>query len=355
MTGLYVGSTTPYSGKNLFLAALGLHYQRQGLKVGYMKPVGAVPAAAGQPAMDRDAAFLQEVLGLSQDPNLVTPVLVTGEFLAKAFASGCSDMPGRIGQAYHKLAADKDLMLIGGSGSFLYSGKYCATEGASVAAMLGAKVLLLDRYGPFGLNYDYILRAKEVMGDTLAGAAFTDVPEDKLDEVRGFLQPFLERRGVPVLGIVPRDPFVGGVTIRDLARGLNARVICAGNSQETIVESVIIGTMQVENFMIHFQRRSHSLVVVGGDRSDIQLVALEGGCPCLVLTGNLYPNGLILGRAETLERPILVAKEDTFTVVRRIGEIVAGTKFGDKAKISRGSDLVISNLDFPALNRQLGL
>ena len=355
MTGLYVGSTAPFSGKNLFIAALGLHYKRKGLSVGYMKPVGASPAkdAATNALLDQDAAFIQQVLGLEQDPGQVTPVVVTQEFLAKAFASGCGDMMAQVGESFRTLSQNKDLMLVGGSGDLLNSGKYCGLEGTSVARVLGVKTLVVDRYGANGINYDAILAAKEQLGDSLAGCAFTDVPPEHLDEVRGFIQPFMERRGVPVLGMIPRDPFVGGIAIEDLAAGLDATVICSPQATDTIVEDVLIGTMQVENFMIHFQRRTHSAVVVGGDRSDIQLVALEGGCPCLILTGNLYPNGMILSRSETLERPIVVAKQDTYTAVRRIGHVWQQQKFRDQAKIAKGAELVASALDFPALERQL--
>ena len=86
-----------------------------------------------------------------------------------------------------------------------------------------------------------------------------------------------------------------------------------------MVENFLIGTMQVENFMTHFRKHKNSAVIVGGDRSDVQLVALEGNCPCLVLTGNLYPNDIILTRSEVLSIPIVVVRDDTFTVAPQDG------------------------------------
>ena len=47
MIGLYIGSTQGYSGKNLVTLALGQHFQREGQRVGYMKPIGAVPHKIG--------------------------------------------------------------------------------------------------------------------------------------------------------------------------------------------------------------------------------------------------------------------------------------------------------------------
>jgi hypothetical protein len=76
MVGVYIGSTTGYSGKNLMAMALGLRFKKQGFKVGYMKPVGAVPRPRGWTARRRDACFSGSA-GLKQNPSLVTPVVVT--------------------------------------------------------------------------------------------------------------------------------------------------------------------------------------------------------------------------------------------------------------------------------------
>ena len=55
MVGVYIGSTSGYSGKNLIAMSLGLRFKKEGLRVGYMKPVGAVPRKEnGQPG-DEDA------------------------------------------------------------------------------------------------------------------------------------------------------------------------------------------------------------------------------------------------------------------------------------------------------------
>ena len=61
---------------------------------------------------------------------------------------------------------------------------------------------------------------------------------------------------------------------------------------DRLVLNFLIGTMQVENFLTFFKRQKDVAVLCGGDRADLQLVALEGGCAALILTGNLYPNDM---------------------------------------------------------------
>ena len=59
MIGLYVGSTQGYSGKNLVALALGQHFQREGIRLGYMKPVGALAHKIGNQIGDEDGNFMQ--------------------------------------------------------------------------------------------------------------------------------------------------------------------------------------------------------------------------------------------------------------------------------------------------------
>jgi len=94
---------------------------------------------------------------------------------------------------------------------------------------------------------------------------------------------------------------------------------------------------------------------VGGDRSDVQLVALEGDSPCLVLTGNLYPNDIILTRSEVLEIPIIVVRDDTFSVAKKMEAILQRHKLRDIIKIKQGAQLVSSNIDFERIKKGLGL
>ncbi|HBR07057.1 MAG TPA: hypothetical protein DD766_08750, partial [Desulfovibrio sp.] len=93
----------------------------------------------------------------------------------------------------------------------------------------------------------------------------------------------------------------------------------------------------------------------GGDRSDVQLVALEGDCPCLVLTGNLYPNDIILTRSEVLETPIIMVREDTYSVAKKMENILSRHKLRDAIKIRQGADLVAKRLDFAAIRQGLGI
>ena len=354
MVGIYIGSTAGYSGKNLIAVALGLRFQKEGLRVGYMKPVGAVPHREGDKVGDEDAFFVLEVLGIDADPALVTPVLVTRDFTVKAFTQGVGDLMQGIKDAYAKLSENVDVMIVSGSGAYMDSGAYCGVEGVRVAQELGLKTLLIDRF--FGeLRYDSLLRSHKRLGDSLAGVIFNDIPEQYRAELDELITPFLERQGVNVLGVIPSDPVMGAIKVADLAERLSGKIVSAHAMAGRVVENFLIGTMQVENFMTHFRRHKNSAIIVGGDRADVQLVALEGACPCLILTGNLYPNDIILTRSEVLETPIIMVRDDTYTVAKKMEVILSSHKLRDTIKVTHGAQLVGASVDFARLRGMLGM
>ena len=352
MTGLYIGSTSGFAGKNLMVMALGLQLQKEGYKVGYMRPVGTSPIQKGDKMGDEDASFVQDVLGLDEDPELVSPVVATHDLQMQVFAEGCPDLMGRIVNAYNTLSKDKDVMLVCGAGSFLHAGKYCNVAGIDVAQALGTRVLLVDRFFK-EFSYDYLISAKEQLGEDLIGAILNSVPESRMDTVDSMLKPLMERRGIRILATAPQDSLLNAIRIGDLANRLGGKIISVPEKSDVVAEDFLIGTMQVENFMTHFRKKPNSAVIVGGDRSDLQLVALEGKCPCLILTGNLYPNDIILTRSEDLEVPIIVVRDDTYSVAKKMEKILESIKLRDRIKINHGAKLINSILDWATIKQSL--
>ncbi len=351
--GIYIGSTAGYSGKNMVVMGLGMRLQKEGYNVGYMKPVGAMPMEINGKLGDEDAHFVQEVLDLKEDPELVTPVAVTQDFKVRAFSGQIEDAMPSIKSAYETLAASRDCMLVAGSGS-MYSGRYSRLDGVRVVQELGLKCVVIDRLQK-ELNYDYLVVLKDTLGDAMAGVILNDIPQNFVQEVEGLIKPFLENNGVKVVGVIPKDPLMGAIKVSDLAERLGGKIISAHNKADKVVENFLIGTMQVENFMTHFRKNKNSAVIVGGDRSDVQLVALEGNCPCLVLTGNLYPNDIILTRSEVLSIPIIVVRDDTYSVAKKMEAILSRHKLRAVIKIKQGAQLVSSSVDFEYIREVMGL
>jgi BioD-like phosphotransacetylase family protein len=96
-------------------------------------------------------------------------------------------------------------------------------------------------------------------------------------------------------------------------------------------------------------------VIVGGDRADIQLAAVEAMTQCLILTGNLYPNEIVVARAELKGIPIVVVRGDTYSVAKKVEELSGKLRLREKEKVYCGISLIEEKVNFERLYKSLGI
>lgn len=353
MISLYVGSTSGYSGKSLVSMGVGLRLKKDGLRVGYFKPVGILPIKVENILTDKDAWFIYRAFELKDHIAEICPVVLTQELTVRAYLKDIRGLLRKIERSFQQLSQDKDIMIVGGSGS-IYSWSVLGVSGLKVIKRLNAKVLLVVKYeGEFCV--DYILQAKKDLGDHFIGVIFNKVTHEFRQSVDDYIVPFLKRRGIDVIGILPHDPLVGSITVEELNEMLGGKVLCCHDRLNNLIERFLIGAMQVDRATEYFKMTKNNAVIVGGDRADIQLSAIESGTECLVLTGELYPSELIVSRAEQKNIPIIVIRDDTYTVAKKVERLSVRLRLRDKAKVAHGTELVMKNVNFPLLYKHLGI
>jgi BioD-like phosphotransacetylase family protein len=154
---------------------------------------------------------------------------------------------------------------------------------------------------------------------------------------------------------VPWDTLLGSLQVSDLADHLSADVVSGKDGLGGLVENFLVGGMQVDKFISYLLKSPASGIIVGGDRTDIQLVAIENGVSCLILSGNLYPNDTIIARAEAKGVPILVVRDDTYTVAKNVEAMVGQFKLQERDRLNHGIHLVDEVFDFERLYTRLNL
>jgi BioD-like phosphotransacetylase family protein len=353
MVSLYVGSTSGYSGKSLVTMGLGLKFKKDGLRVGYIKPVGILPIKIENILSDKDAWFIYRALELKDPISEICPVVMTQELTVKAYQKDIKGLLRKIEKSYQQLSKDKDIMIVGGSGS-IYSWSVLGVSGLKVIKRLNAKVVIVVKYeGEYCV--DYILQAKKDLNDHFIGVIFNKVTHEYKQGVEDYIVPFLKRKAIDIIGILPHDPLVGSITVEELTEMLGGKVLCCHDKLSNLVERFLIGAMQVDRATEYFKRTKNNAVIVGGDRADIQLSAIESGTECLVLTGELYPSEIIISRAEQKEIPIIVVRDDTYSVANKLEKLSVRLRLRDKAKVAHGVELVMDNVNFPLLYKNLGV
>lgn len=351
MKTIFVTSVCDYCGKTLVALGMGKKLQADGFKVGYIKSLGRYPTTVKGTVIDSDAALMYEVLNLSDSLELVSPAIVTQDIIAQAYSGEDPKLLEKIVQAHKEISKDKDIVIVGGAGKF--------SEGSLLGASARELISLLDAYAIIVTNcekevfVDDLLTVRDVLGGRVAGVVINQIEFPKLDYIERRVVPFLTKIGLNVLALLLTDPILMSVTIRELAETLGGEVLCCEDRLDDLVEKFSVGAMNVEGAVKYFRKVRSKAVITGGDRADIQLAALQTDTKCLILTGNLYPNDIIIARAEELGVPIVLLQKDTITTVQQVEDIMSSLRIRDKRKIGRAIQLIDEKFDFPLLYNYL--
>ncbi|MDG5778124.1 phosphotransacetylase family protein [Haloarculaceae archaeon H-GB2-1] len=350
MKSILVTSTEEGTGKTAIALALAKLASERGLDVGYMKPKGTRLQSAVGKTRDEDPMLARELLDIDDPMHELEPVVYSPTFVDGALR-GQEDpdqLRDRIRTAFDGLAEGRDLMVIEGGGSMSTGGIVDLTD-ADVADLLDAEVLLVTRYEQ-PRDVDDVLAAAEQVGDRLAGVVFNAVADADVDAITTDVAPFLDGRGVPVLGVLPRVQEMAGVTVADLAESIGADVLTTGVDTDAFVERFTVGAMGSDSALRQFRRLRDAAMITGGDRANVQTAALEApGIKCLVLTGGLQPPGAVLGRAESGDVPVLTVQTDTKTTIDRVEEVLRSGRTRTPESVAKMQSLLDDGVDLESL------
>jgi uncharacterized protein len=348
---LLIGSLEAYSGKSASILGIAHQLQAQGWDIAYGKPLSG-DLGQLQAQGDDDLEFVAQTLGLSAD-RLQTPLLTLDAATVQKRIMGedCTNYQQALQQQV--LTSAGDIMLLEGPGT-LDEGRLFNLSLLEVADAVNAKVLIVTRFNALRL-LDGLLMAKQRLGDRLLGVLINDVPTDQLEMANQQLRTFLEQQGIAVYGVLPSSILLRSVSVGELVRQLQAEVLCRPDRLDLMVESLTIGAMNVNSALKYFRARHNMAVVTGGDRTDLQLAALETSTQCLILTGQIPPSKVILSRAEDLEIPILSVDLDTLSTVEIVDRAFGQVRVHEPIKVQCVCQLIAEYFDCDRLFGALGL
>jgi BioD-like phosphotransacetylase family protein len=357
MKALYVTSIQRFGGKTAFSLALGRRLKKEGYKVGYFKPVSAEPWEPIPGAIyDDDANFVRSMLNLN-DPleKLVGVILTPSLVMSMRCGCGTRDLIGKVTAAYQAVTQDKDFVIVEG-GASLREGLSLKLSPIQVSKVLDLPVLALIRFRNYISAADACIAAKGDLGDRLLGTIINLATEDAMSFLTKDCVPCLEKQNVPVLGVLPFREQLQAISVGELAGLLDAEFLTLPDKKDVLIEELIVGAMSVEKALPYIRRvQGRKAVITGGDRADIQLVALETTTNCLILTGHLHPVPEVLHRAEEVGVPVLLVRGNTMETVESIENVMGKTRLGQVVKLERYEALLEEHFDFVRLYSKLGL
>lgn len=347
MRGIYVVSTTEYAGKSTIALALAFMLREKGKNVAYMKPIGTLPTKVNGHDSCEDVDYIWNELDKPGDIQNVCPIVLLARFAEKAFGKEKSDYKKIISSSADNLGKSHDTVIVEGAGN-INQGAFIGLAAAEVAKLLNLPTLLIAKYSDI-LTIDEIIQAAKGFQPNLAGVIINMVPTTAKDVIESVFKPFLTKHKINFLGYLLKDQTLSSISVGKIADHLNGKVIAGEDHLNKMVESFMIGAMSQEQAISFFRKKANKAVVTGGDRSDVQLAALETATNALILTGNLAPRPLVVSKAEEAGVPVILVRDDTLTTIEKTEQLMAHVRVHENQKIQRMQELLGEHIDIAGI------
>lgn len=348
LKSLYIASTQGSGGKTTIAVGLCLALRKRGLKVGYFKPVGAFAAqGADGTLLDEDATFVRDLLELDDAPTDVCPVVLDEDALRDVLAGSEVHAMDRVTSAFERIRKGKDLVVCEGLGE-IWQGRFLHTSGADVVAQLDLSALLVAKFAGARL-LDDIINVKDALKEHMLGVLFNMVPASRTEFVEEQYVPFLKTSKVTSYGSLPSDSRLSAVSVGEIVEALHGTYVCGEQYAERVAQTYMIGAMSPEHALRYFQMTPNKVVIVGGDRAEIILTALDTPTVAIVLTGNYVPSSAVLAGAEERGVPLISVETDTVTAADGLRRLFGRLRVRQRAKIDLIVELIDRSVDLDRL------
>lgn len=310
---LLITSTSKNAGKTMVGLGIGLNYPGN---VGFFKPLGTNL----DHGHDRDVLLFTEVFGLAEDVESFNLSKDYHRIMHDLEAQ--TDLTPLLTQRYQELSEGKDFTIIETAHTLSY-GSYTGLSAPQIGSQLGVPALLITE----GTSEKII--DKSVMAGrcfAVKEAVMLGVVINKASSLEDDLQSRLEERGIDLLGIIPEDEELKTPTSEDVLDALDGELLAGEEGLNNMVGVTVVGAMTYDTAQRTLQQMGFpqkTIMVTGGDRADMQLLALDFGSSLLVLTGSSYPSIDVLTKADELHVPVVMVPYDTMTTAYRCEQTVA--------------------------------
>jgi hypothetical protein len=348
MRHVYLAATGQNRGKTTVSLGVLDGFQRRGLSTAFIKPVGQRTIIEDGVPADEDAVLMKSVFDLAEPLGQMSPVHIPRGF-TQAYIEGrvVEDLGERIRTAHAAFAADRDILLIEGTGH-AGVGAVIGLSNAAVAAMIGAPAVIVSEGGVGRPIDEIVLNAAlfERQGVHVAGAIVNKVDLDAKPGLARTLEQGLARLGIPLLGVLPYRPILSNPTLAMVLEGVHGETLHPGPDLDQVIGGVAIGAMEPEHMLERIGPRS--LVIVPGDREDV-ISAIAGahregdagnGALGLVLSGGYRPSDRVVESIRRADLFATLVPEDTYAVASEVHDLLVKTHPADHGKIEEIKALV---------------
>jgi len=203
---VFVTGTDTGVGKTVVAAGLAALYRSMGIDVGVMKPIQSGGVWKDDRLVSEDSAFLMAAAQVDDSLSLVNPYCFEPAVSphVAALLSGTKIEAEVILEAYRKLAARHEVVIVEGAGGFLVP---LADDllVADLVKLLDLPLLVVARLSLGTINHTLLtVRQAHAQGLEVAGVVFNQAEPGEMGIAERTSPPTIQRlTDVPILGILP--------------------------------------------------------------------------------------------------------------------------------------------------------
>ena len=274
---IFVAATGQHCGKTTTSLSL-LHLAReQGLRIGFIKPLGPKPTTLNGVPVDRDAALIAQVFDLMEDLPLMSPVVLQADTTRRVIDGDVDPAPfsAQIASACAALEKKCDFLIIEGAGH-TGVGSVLGLSNAHIARQLAAPVLMVTG-GGVGNVIDSVylnLALFRERGVAVRGILANKLQPAKREATLDYLRRALKHEPFRVLGGFNYQPVLANPTLRRIAKILDAPLQGDPAEANRIIHHVQIGAASTWRVAELLQEASLLLVTSSRDELLVTLANL---------------------------------------------------------------------------------
>lgn len=356
MKKIFVVATRQNDGKTMVSLGLFNALKKRFSNMGYMKPVGQQYKVIDGKKIDKDAALVRDIYKLTDSFQAMSPIAVSQGFTEDYIENEKLEyLTQKLKEAYNEIAKNKDCLLIEGTGH-AGVGSVFDLSNANVAKLFDAKVLLVS-LGGIGRSIDEIMLNKAVfdqMGVSLMGVVINKVKQDKYDKIDHFIRKGLQRQGIKVWGVIPFVDQLIKPNIAGLIEALDATVLTGSEGLNNHVHRFIIGDMMPHEMME--KNLSNALFIAPASRDGLVMTLLcrkltqpDFALSGIIFTSGTMPPDAMLSLIQSTKTPILLVKQDSFSIATKINNMLVKVREEETEKIKQMQHLVETYVDIDGL------
>ncbi len=362
MKPLYVAGTKQHVGKTTLSIGLVHAFRQRGMKVAYAKPLGQRLGKVRGHLVHEDALIMTRLLG--DDSTLggeMAVPLPKGRVEQKISHLDIKALSDKVNEGLAPLWRTHDLVVVEGMGH-VAAGSCLGLSSAEVARSVGARVLLITG-GGIGRAIDDIALCGGFMmqrGADIMGGVVNKVWPEKFERVKQATTKGLQNIQMRSWGTVPFQQELASPTVGQVHDLLGGEIIAGQDKLEIYVRTAIVAAMESSHMVRYLT--SGTLVITPGDRSDNILAAISTNklsdpasrmVAGMILTGGFRPDGTLMRLMSDAHLPVILVKDDTYTVASKFRETIFKIQPDDEKKIQLAMSLAAEYLDIDGILESL--